>query len=400
MFIMFKSNYASQILLVVDVLFSVFFSGLDGQGLSICRINPFNHPTSGKALGITFYIDLNNPFTCYGIITKWRLCYKSSPGAISDTIKIGVYEPDSDGETFTKKGSNSIFLQLQNSDCLNITADPQLVVQNGYVLAFYATLAYIKFFDDTENGYLYKSVSFPGSVSKGVLIKTSQPYVAKLQAYIETIAPPVQPSTTITTSTDSYSTESVLLYNITSMLETSYLFSSSIPPTSTSIPAPNNDSGIPPPDLASNECFVGVNEAFARSFQKYSSLFLNHPLPSQCNGIVERWEYCYRYIERPTRLHVGVWRLSPDGNGYISQGHTEIIVTPNEVHHSDPLVCDVSPVDIPYQIQEGDLIGFNSSDMFMAFSYENIINMKQTTDTNNHTMIPLIRAIIGKHTVI
>ena len=180
MFVMFKSSYTSQILLVVNVLLSVFFNGLDGQELSTCRIHPFNHLTSGKALGITFYIDLNNPFTCYGIITKWRLCYKSSQGAISDTIKIGVYEPDSDGNTFTKKGSNSIFLQLQNSDCLNITADPQLVVQSGYVLAFYATLAYIKFFDDTENGYLYKSVAFPNSISKGVLIKTSQPYVAKL----------------------------------------------------------------------------------------------------------------------------------------------------------------------------------------------------------------------------
>ena len=395
---MLKSSYASQILLVVNVLLSVF-SGSDGQGLSTCRINPFHHSTSGKALGITFYIDLNNPFACYGIITKWRFCYKSSPGAISDTIKIGVYEPNSDGDTFTKKGSNSIFLQLQNSDCLNITADPQLVVQSGYVLAFYATLTYIKFFDDTENGYLYKSVSFPNSISKGVLIKTSQPYVAKLQAYIETIAPPVQPSTIISTSTDSYSTESVVLSRITSMLETSYLFISSIPPTSTPIPVPNNDSGIPPPDLASNECFVGVNEAYATSFQKYASLFLNPLLPSQCNGIVERWEYCYRYVERPTRLHIGVWRLSPDGNTYISQGHNEIIVTPKEVHHSDPLACDVSPVDIPYQIREGDIIGFNSSDMFMAFSYENIITMKRTTDTNNHIMIPLIRAIIGEHTV-
>ena len=162
---------------------------------------------------------------------------------------------------------------------------------------------------------------------------------------------------------------------------------------------PNNDSGIPPPDLDSNECFIVVNQAFATSFQKYAALFLNHLLPSQCNGIVERWEYCYRYVERPTRLHIGVWTLSSDGNTHIKQGDTEIIVTPKEVHHSDPLVCDVSPIDSPYQIQKGDVIGFNSSDMFMAFSYENIITMKRTTDTNNHSMIPLIRAIIGKCTV-
>ena len=126
---------------------------------------------------------------------------------------------------------------------------------------------------------------------------------------------------------------------------------------------------------------------------------MNHLLPSQCNGIVERWEYCYRYVERPTRLHIGVWRLSSDGNTYIKQGDTEIIVTTKKVHHSDPLVCDVSPIDIPYQIQKGDVIGFNSSDMFMAFSYKNIITMKRTTDANNHSIIPLIRAIIGKYTV-
>ena len=194
-----QSPFTSLLLSLLTLIY--LFPSIECQGqLTTCNVrhNPFivSQSTSGKALGATFYIDRNNPFTCYGVITQWRLCYKRSPGALSDTISIGVYQPNSDGDCYARKGANYIHLQLQNSDCLNITADPQLIVQEGYVLAFYASVAYIKFYDDSTNGDLYKSVAFPSSISTGVLIKTSNPYAPKLQAYVHTLNPTTASSST------------------------------------------------------------------------------------------------------------------------------------------------------------------------------------------------------------
>ena len=49
-------------------------------------------------------------------------------------------------------------------------ANPRIVVQEGYVLAFYVTFAYIKLYNDPVNGYLYKSAAFPSSIGTGALI--------------------------------------------------------------------------------------------------------------------------------------------------------------------------------------------------------------------------------------
>lgn len=156
------------------------------QPLQSClvREDPFSSTTVDDALGITFYLDLNNPFICYGVIEQWKFCYKSSPGSIFDTLYIGVYKPDADGDRFIRQGSNGIYLNLENDDCITVDADPQLVVDEGYVIGFYAALTYIKFYDNPMSGYLYKSVAFPSSISKGVLIKTTHSYSPKLEALI------------------------------------------------------------------------------------------------------------------------------------------------------------------------------------------------------------------------
>jgi hypothetical protein len=334
------------------------------------RENPFDYSKSGKALGATFYIDINNPFTCHGVITKWRICYQKSPGALTDTLLIGVYQPNSDGDRFTKKGSNSIFLHLQNEECLNITADPQLVVQEGYVVAFYSSLIYIQFFDNTVNGYLFKSVAFPKSISKGVLIKTTKPYAPKIQAYIELIPAPVQPSST----------------------------SSALPsPTSSStypIPTPIDYGGIPLPDLTSNECIFGISEGFASYFRdENSTRFISYLLPSDCDGIVSRWELCYGYVANISSIHVGIWRLNENSNNLtLVQENEIVIIVPKDQHHVEPLACTVAYVNDTVRVEKGDLIGFYSLNVSMAFTDRNI----KIDGNDTYGNIPLIRAIIGK----
>lgn len=167
------------------VLVALFTGG--GVSSSSCSVrdDPFVEATTERILGATFYIDLNNPFTCYGVVTQFKFCYKKSAGALSDTVYIGVYRPDSDGDRYIRVGYNSIRIKpLLSSDCLTIDANPRIVVQEGYVLAFYVTFAYIKLYNDPVNGYLYKSAAFPSSIGTGALIKTSTHYAPKLQAII------------------------------------------------------------------------------------------------------------------------------------------------------------------------------------------------------------------------
>lgn len=282
-----------------------------------------------------------------------------------------------------RRGLNSFHLQLQSKDCLNITADPQLVVQEGYVLAFYASLIYIKFFDDPTNGYLYKSVAFPSSISKGVLIKTTNPYAPKIEAYIEPISPSTPSSSTTISSGQSVTN------NTTTALtsETSFITVSS-----SSIP-PSPISGIPPPDLSPDECLFGINEAFVQSFKEKTITFLNLNLPSLCNGIIERWEFCYKHINKSSVIQIGVWRQLTNDTDFIHLGSNDISVLPKDVHYSDPLVCSVVTSSSELQVKEGDVIGFNSSDILMAFSDKNI---KRSTDGNE---IPLLRAIISKRII-
>ena len=387
-------------LLSVVILLTLLLNLITAYSTCNVRPDPFNQTTSGKALGITFYIDLNNPFTCYGIIKQWRLCYKSSPGAISDTINIGVYQAD--GNSYVKKGSNSISLQLQDKDCLYINADPELVVQEGYVVAFYATLVYIKFFDDEENGYLYKSVAFPKSISQGVLIKTTHPYAPKLQAYIETV------STTTTTSTSSTTTSNTLIVNTISSItiqSSPQSFSptpfTTISPSPTPFPSSNSNSGIPPPDLEPNQCFLGVNEAFVSFFKQNSSLFLNHLQPAQCDGRLVRWEFCHKYIETLSQIRLGVWRPLIESESFLPIGENEIFIGPRNITHSkELLVCRVIDANITNPVRVGDLIGFITSEIFMAFADEknNVVkgDVDETPEVGNAQTFPLLRGIIGK----
>lgn len=145
--------------------------------------------TTARSLGATFYLDRNNPFTCYGIVTHFTFCFKASAGALSDTVYIGVYKPDSDGDRYTRIGYNGIRIKpLPKKGCFTYPAHPQIIVDEGYVLAFYVTFAYFKLFENSTNGYLYKSVGFPNSISTGVLIRTSKPYVPKLEAIVSKLS--------------------------------------------------------------------------------------------------------------------------------------------------------------------------------------------------------------------
>ena len=172
--------------LINFLIVAAIFAG-EGQSNSLCTVrdDPFAASTTTRILGATFYIDLNNPFTCYGIVTHFKFCYKRSPGALSDTVYVGVYMPNSDGDRYIRDSYNSIRVKpLRDRECLTVDANPHIVVQKGYVLAFYVTFAYIELYVDQDNGYLYKSAAFPSSIGRGALIRTSSKYAPKIQAII------------------------------------------------------------------------------------------------------------------------------------------------------------------------------------------------------------------------
>lgn len=171
----------------ICAVMALLFTQAISTGGSYCSVrpDPFAADTIETSLGAVFYIDIKNPFTCYGIVTHFKFCYKNKLAALSDTVYIGVYQPNSDGDRYMRVGYNSIRIKpLLKKDCLTVPASPQIVVDRGYVLAFYVTFAYIKLYDDPTHGYLYKSAAFPSSIGTGALIRTSKPYSPKLEAII------------------------------------------------------------------------------------------------------------------------------------------------------------------------------------------------------------------------
>ena len=353
------------------LLSAILCNPFKGQGLETCSIrkDPFTQPVATHSLGATFYIDLHNPFTCYGVIRTWRFCYQKSGGAIFDTIDIGVYAPEDNGKKFVKKGKNSIhFPHLKNQDCVNITADPQLIVEEGYYVAYYASLIYIQLYNDPKNGYIYKSVAFPNSISRGVLIKTTHSLAPFLSAYIDVLDPP-SPVIISTAKT--------------------------ITPTPSPKPIPtNSSSGIPLPDLESHQCIMGIDRGFANQFEKHKELYLNTHQPSECNGTVQRWEFCHRYVDTESTVHLGVWRLNSYNStyNYSLVGGEETTLLPDTISGTDPLRCTTVDTNTKYIVKVGDLIGFNASTVHMAFNRASKSFVKRDGEQST---IPLMRAIIG-----
>lgn len=358
-------------LLTTVILLVAICSSSKGQELETCSVreDPFSQPVDTHSLGATFYIDLHNPFTCYGVIHTWRFCYQKSGGAIYDTIYIGVYAQEDNGNKFVKKGEDSIyFAHLKNQACVNITADPQLIVEKGYYIAYYASLIYIQLYNDPTNGYIYKSVAFPKSISKGVLIKTTRSLAPFLTAYIHDLDPP----SPIVLSTGT------------------------IMPTPSPQPTPfNSSSGIPLPDLENDQCIMGIDQGFANLFETHEGVYLNSHQPSECEGTIQRWEFCHRYIDTAeSTVELGVWQLNSDNITYDFVGGEEVTLVSDSIIGTDPLRCtSVDNSNVSYVVKVGDLIGFNAPSIYMAF---NKTSSKLAKQDGQESIVPLMRAIIGQ----
>ena len=358
---------AIQLYSIITVLVAV-----KSNALTTCNVRPdfsnYSTPTTGSALSGTLYFDINNPFTCYGIIKQWRFCYKRSPGIISDTLKIGLYQKQS--SSYVKRGSNSITLQLQDSDCLTVDANPQLIVEQGYVLAFIATSIYIKFYDDPSNGHLFKTVAFPNQVLQTSLIKTTNDYAPKLQGYIENL----QPTTSSETASSVLSTSSAMYLPPAANISTMMAYSSpSVIPIQSSV--------LPYPDLQSNQCILGINQGYFSYFMLNSSWVLNYQDPCGCTGRVVQWELCFSFVS-PISITLGIWRQESDIVTLVSQNEVFVHGT------QDQFMCTTFPAD-SVEVTVGDLIGFFSPEVPIAFS--------ELNDPYKEKSVPLLRAIIGKY---
>ena len=358
------------------------------NALTTCNVRPdfsnYSTPTTGSALSGTLYFDINNPFTCYGIIKQWRFCYKRSPGITSDTLKIGLYQKQS--SSYAKRGSNSITLQLQDSDCLTVDANPQLIVEQGYILAFIATSIYIKFYDDPSSGYLFKTVAFPNQVLQIGLIKTINDYAPKLQGYIENLQPS-EPTTSSETASSvlsissaqsissSETASSVLLTSSAMYLPSANISTMMAYSSSSVIP-----SALPYPDLQSNQCILGADRGYFSYFMLNSSWVLNYHDPCACTGRVVQWELCFTFVSSIS-ITLGIWRQESDIVTLVNQN--EVFVHGIQ----DQFMCTTFPAD-SVEVTVGDLIGFFSPEVPIAFS--------ELNDPYKEKSVPLLRAIIGK----
>ena len=377
------------VLLLLEALSS------SGQDLTTCHTrpqDPFSEPSTDKSTGATFYIDLNNPFTCHGVIKQWRFCYRRSPGALFDTIYFGVYAPNSDGDTYIKKGSNSIYIgSLKNQECLYRDANPQLVVQQGYYIAWYASLIFIEYFDDPVNGHLYRSVGFPNSISHGVLIKTPDIRAPKIHALLQNLDPVITSTSTTLTSTSTAVVQPSIVVSpsVSTGAKTQSAVTTAFPsPTQTPTTPVNSSLGIPPPDLNPRQCNFGVEELFATSFLKIEGLYVNDVHISICSGVVKEIVFCYRFVEKTSFISIGIWRsIGPDD--FMAVEEFELTIEPEGVHHNDPLMCTAVLVNSTQSVAPGDQIGFQSSDIEMAFGDETF------TENNDKAIVPLLRLIIG-----
>ena len=139
---------------------------------------------------------------------------------------------------------------------------------------------------------------------------------------------------------------------------------------------------------------MGIDQGFANLFEAHKEPYLNIHQPSECNGTVQRWEFCYQHIDVNTggsTIYLGVWRLSFDNNTHSLVGGEEAMLVSDTISDTDPLRCTTVDSNITYIVKVGDLIGFNASTVNMAF---NKIS-KDFVKRNGEQSIPLMRAIIG-----
>lgn len=167
------------------------------------------------------------------------------------------------------------------------------------------------------------------------------------------------------------------------------------PPTLLPLPTAANTSGIPYPDISpSHQCVMGVQEVFVTSYNTSCLPFLNHGLPATCRGMVNRWELCYRGSEQSSSIVLGVWRPQAD-EAFTLLGKDEFVLEPEPAHENGMFVCAVFQANISEHVQPGDVVGFISTNISIAFSDIDIEPNNAANISSASSIIGLVRAIIG-----
>lgn len=140
---------------------------------------------------------------------------------------------------------------------------------------------------------------------------------------------------------------------------------------------------------------MGVQEAFVTSYNTSATLFLNHGQPATCAGTVNRWELCYQGSNQSATITVGTWR--PKNEGIFSLVGQEVFtLEPETQSEIGEFVCAVFEANVSEEIQPGDVVGFISADISIAFSNRDIESpANDTNTTSSNEIIGLVRAIVG-----
>ena len=166
------------------------------------------------------------------------------------------------------------------------------------------------------------------------------------------------------------------------------------------LPTGSNTSGIPFPDISGSvQCVMGVQEAFVANYNTSSAPFLNHGQPATCSGTINRWELCYQGSEQYSTITVGIWRREEGNFNLVVE--EEFVIEPEIQSEIGEFVCAVFGANVTEEVQPGDVIGFISENIFVAFSNrdiespDDVASNSTNTSSSNEVTIALVRAIIG-----
>lgn len=110
---------------------------------------------------------------------------------------------------------------------------------------------------------------------------------------------------------------------------------------------------------------------------------------------MNRWEMCYRGSHQSSSVLIGVWRPHGGEANFSLVEEDEVVLNSALSMHEEGLFCIVLEANMSERIQPGDVIGFMSSNISIAFSDGAIEPTVMGNVSSTPSLIALIRAIIG-----
>jgi len=136
------------------------------------------------------------------------------------------------------------------------------------------------------------------------------------------------------------------------------------PPVPPAPPLPPDDPPLGPRPLLLGQCAVGAESAQTSGLVEFADaerLYVDVGRPAECSGVVARWEVCFRDLAAPA-ANVQIAVLRPQNSTmHRFSSVSELRLDPGDSEAAEP-VCQYLEATVDVVVEQGDLIGFMSSD--------------------------------------